>query len=81
MVTVNSYFVVAIHVASCILMAMKPRAQFYLDIRRQIGGREYVAKLLKVNWTTLWRRETRQVPITEEMMLALMMLKSNHKDK
>jgi len=58
---------------------MKTTTEFYTGLRSQIGSRAYVSKLLGINNATLWRREIGAHKITEEMVLALMMLKSNHR--
>lgn len=57
---------------------MISRSKFYSGLRQDVGNRMYVARLLHVCPSTLWRREFGRVPITEEMILALAMLKSNH---
>ena len=60
---------------------MTPRHTFYRKLRESVGSRKYVSKLLGVNLKTLWRRENNKCRITEEMTLALLMLKSNHEKK
>lgn len=57
------------------------RHKLYEQTRKLIGEREYVAHLLGIHVKTLYRRETNRTPINDEMMLALMMLKSNHQGK
>ena len=60
---------------------MITRQAIYKRLRESVGTREYVARLLGVNVKTLWRRENNKCRITEEMVLALVMLKSNHEKK
>ena len=60
---------------------MTDRHNCYRKLRESVGTKEYVSKLLGVNIKTLWRRENKKCRITEEMALALAMLKSNHEKK
>jgi hypothetical protein len=43
----------------------------YTNLRKRIGSKSAVAKLLQINFSTLYRRETGRAQITFEMGLAM----------
>lgn len=46
----------------------------YRELRKRIGSQQEVAKLLKLGWNTLSRREQGTAPINEEAELAMVHL-------
>ena len=53
------------------IVFMIARHHFYKHLREKIGTRSYVCKLLKIRFSTMWRREVGKTPITDEMIAAL----------
>lgn len=64
----------------CLLcFKMKSRAEFYSQLRKEVGTFKYVASLLGVSERTLYRRERGEAPVTNEMVAALELFKSREK--